>query len=147
MSSDSTGDYDYIVHDVFTGGAEPAALFTLEFLGGLEKLLAANGVIAVVSSSCSTCSTTINISLSFPLANAVHLLNSYYRHRTTPVTLRCRPQEWFSTPSSPSSLTAAYSATTHQTHLRQRANSSIWFFSARNEETPLCSVLLYQRTT
>ena len=41
--------YDYIVHDVFTGGAEPLPLFTLEFLRGLDTLLKPNGVIAIVS--------------------------------------------------------------------------------------------------
>lgn len=41
--------YDYIVHDVFTGGAEPISLFTLEFLQGLSDLLKPNGVIAIVS--------------------------------------------------------------------------------------------------
>ncbi|KAI9812772.1 MAG: hypothetical protein M1827_004528 [Pycnora praestabilis] len=39
--------YDYIVHDVFTGGAEPEELFTVEFLGGLSELLKAGGVIAI----------------------------------------------------------------------------------------------------
>ncbi|KAI1498808.1 S-adenosyl-L-methionine-dependent methyltransferase [Biscogniauxia marginata] len=39
--------YDYIVHDVFTGGAEPIALFTDEFLEGLKHMLKANGVIAI----------------------------------------------------------------------------------------------------
>ena len=41
--------YDYIVHDVFTGGAEPIELFTQEFLQGLSDMLNADGVIAVVS--------------------------------------------------------------------------------------------------
>lgn len=41
--------YDYIIHDVFTGGAEPAALFTQEFLHGLNLLLKADGVIAIAS--------------------------------------------------------------------------------------------------
>jgi spermidine synthase len=41
--------YDYIVHDVFTGGAEPAELFTVEFLEGLNALLKDDGVIAIVS--------------------------------------------------------------------------------------------------
>lgn len=41
--------YDYIIHDVFTGGAEPAELFTQEFLTGLSQLLKPDGVIAVVS--------------------------------------------------------------------------------------------------
>jgi hypothetical protein len=41
------GRYDYIVHDVFTGGAEPVALFTLEFLSSLAALLKPSGVIAI----------------------------------------------------------------------------------------------------
>ena len=41
--------YDYIIHDVFTGGAEPVELFTLEFLFGLRALLKDDGVIAIVS--------------------------------------------------------------------------------------------------
>jgi spermidine synthase len=41
--------YDYIVHDVFTGGAEPIPLFTLEFLQSLHTLLKPGGVIAIVS--------------------------------------------------------------------------------------------------
>jgi spermidine synthase len=40
--------YDYIVHDVFTGGVEPVGLFTYEFLKGLENLLKEDGVIAIV---------------------------------------------------------------------------------------------------
>ena len=40
--------YNYIIHDVFTGGAEPATLFTQEFLQGLSNLLKPNGVIAIV---------------------------------------------------------------------------------------------------
>ncbi|RAL06073.1 spermidine synthase [Aspergillus ibericus CBS 121593] len=39
--------YDYIVHDVFTGGAEPLELFTLEFLENLGALLKDDGVIAI----------------------------------------------------------------------------------------------------
>ncbi|KAK3945558.1 polyamine aminopropyltransferase [Diplogelasinospora grovesii] len=39
--------FDYIVHDVFTGGAEPIPLFTLEFLEGLAALLKPDGVIAI----------------------------------------------------------------------------------------------------
>jgi len=41
--------YDYIIHDVFTGGAEPIDLFTYEFLTGLSSLLEWDGVIAIVS--------------------------------------------------------------------------------------------------
>lgn len=43
--------YDFIVHDVFTGGAEPVDLFTLEFLTHLHTLLQPNGAIAIVSRS------------------------------------------------------------------------------------------------
>ncbi|KAI0386381.1 S-adenosyl-L-methionine-dependent methyltransferase [Hypomontagnella monticulosa] len=39
--------YDYIIHDVFTGGAEPIPLFTEEFLAGLKHMLKPNGVIAI----------------------------------------------------------------------------------------------------
>ena len=39
--------YDYIIHDVFTGGAEPVELFTFEFLTGLKELLHPNGTIAI----------------------------------------------------------------------------------------------------
>ncbi|KAK8069796.1 spermine spermidine synthase [Apiospora phragmitis] len=39
--------YDYILHDVFTGGAEPIPLFTLEFLQSLNTLLKPDGVIAI----------------------------------------------------------------------------------------------------
>lgn len=41
--------YDYIVHDVFTGGAEPLELFTIDFLKGLYALLSVEGTIAIVS--------------------------------------------------------------------------------------------------
>lgn len=41
--------FDYIIHDVFTGGAEPVDLFTFEFLRDLNSLLKPNGVVAIVS--------------------------------------------------------------------------------------------------
>lgn len=41
--------FDYIIHDVFTGGAEPIELFTEEFLVTLRALLSPSGVIAIVS--------------------------------------------------------------------------------------------------
>lgn len=50
-ASGKSPKYDYIVHDVFTGGAEPAELFTFEFLTGLHSLLKDDGVIAIVSST------------------------------------------------------------------------------------------------
>lgn len=52
LSRQSNQVFDYIVHDVFTGGAEPVDLFTLEFLQGLGDLLKPEGVIAVVSLLC-----------------------------------------------------------------------------------------------
>jgi hypothetical protein len=41
--------YDYVVHDVFTGGAEPVELFTVEFIRDLRAILKPSGVIAIVS--------------------------------------------------------------------------------------------------
>ncbi|KAJ4331385.1 hypothetical protein N0V85_009957, partial [Neurospora sp. IMI 360204] len=41
------GQFDYIIHDVFTGGAEPVALFTYEFLQNLNSLLKPDGVVAI----------------------------------------------------------------------------------------------------
>ena len=38
--------YDYIIHDVFTGGAEPVYLFTTEFMQGLYNLLKDDGAVA-----------------------------------------------------------------------------------------------------
>lgn len=48
-TAESETKYDYIVHDVFTGGAEPVALFTYEFLQDLHAMLKPTGVIAIVS--------------------------------------------------------------------------------------------------
>ncbi|KAI4197590.1 MAG: hypothetical protein LQ350_005823 [Teloschistes chrysophthalmus] len=42
-----TEKYNYIIHDVFTGGAEPIDLFTVEFLTALKNHLKVNGVIAI----------------------------------------------------------------------------------------------------
>ncbi|KAL9627940.1 MAG: hypothetical protein Q9204_006223 [Flavoplaca sp. TL-2023a] len=39
--------FEYIIHDVFTGGAEPIDLFTVEFLTGLKQMLTVDGVIAI----------------------------------------------------------------------------------------------------
>lgn len=44
---DQAGRFDYIVHDVFTGGSVPAALFAEPFLKDLYGLLHPSGVIAV----------------------------------------------------------------------------------------------------
>lgn len=47
----SNRKYDYIIHDVFTGGAEPIELFTVEFLDSLKDILKHDGVIAIVGYS------------------------------------------------------------------------------------------------
>ncbi|TQW09381.1 spermine/spermidine synthase [Cordyceps javanica] len=48
LAADAAGArFDYIVHDVFTGGAEPVDLFTLEFLQQLHVLLKPHGSIAI----------------------------------------------------------------------------------------------------
>ncbi|KAL5118682.1 hypothetical protein ACEQ8H_003359 [Pleosporales sp. CAS-2024a] len=46
-SVSNPASFHYIIHDVFTGGAEPVALFTTEFLSGLYKLLTDDGVVAI----------------------------------------------------------------------------------------------------
>jgi hypothetical protein len=48
MTTNVNARYDIIIHDVFTGGAEPVELFTLEFLSNLAALLRPDGVIAIV---------------------------------------------------------------------------------------------------
>lgn len=47
MGPEPTQKYDYIIHDVFTGGAEPLPLFTSSFLQDLSSLLSDDGVIAL----------------------------------------------------------------------------------------------------
>ena len=55
--------YDYVIHDVFTGGSEPVGLFTQEFLSGLKFLLKEDGVIAIVSHSLFPASLVLHWSL------------------------------------------------------------------------------------
>lgn len=47
--ADEMKGYDYVIHDVFTGGAEPASLFAVEFLSSLRRTMKPNGSIAIVS--------------------------------------------------------------------------------------------------
>ncbi|KAL8418848.1 hypothetical protein RB594_002161 [Gaeumannomyces avenae] len=47
LANASSEQFNYIVNDVFTGGAEPIELFTLEFLQDLHTLLTPQGVIAI----------------------------------------------------------------------------------------------------
>lgn len=74
VANDTTQRYDYIIHDVFTGGAEPIALFTDEFLRNLHRALKPDGVIAIVS----------RVS-PFPLPTSTD------RRRTTPPTSSSQP--------------------------------------------------------
>lgn len=60
---DESQRFDYILHDVFTGGAEPIPLFTLEFLQSLSTLLKPDGVIAIVSRSPSPFPPCINLTV------------------------------------------------------------------------------------
>ncbi|KAI6858436.1 spermine/spermidine synthase [Hortaea werneckii] len=46
-SKEESQKYDYILHDVFTGGVEPLSLFTNSFLSDLRNLLTPNGVIGL----------------------------------------------------------------------------------------------------
>src|SRR6266536_3101620 len=48
LANNTEEKFDYIVHDVFTGGAEPVDLFTVEFISNLRTILKPGGVIAIV---------------------------------------------------------------------------------------------------
>ncbi|GAA6032581.1 hypothetical protein JCM8097_004826 [Rhodosporidiobolus ruineniae] len=63
--------FDYIIHDVFTGGAVPSSLFTLEFWSSLRTLLHPSGVLAVNFAG-STSSTSSKLILSTLLASFSH---------------------------------------------------------------------------
>ena len=41
--------YQYIIHDVFTGGAAPSSLLTTDMMEDMKKLMVDDGVIAIVS--------------------------------------------------------------------------------------------------
>lgn len=43
------GVYDYVLHDVFTGGLVPGKLFTIEALDRAKKVLKEDGILALVS--------------------------------------------------------------------------------------------------
>jgi hypothetical protein len=46
-SVSNPSSFNMIIHDVFTGGAEPVYLFTLEFMKGLYDLLTEDGAVAI----------------------------------------------------------------------------------------------------
>ncbi|RMZ91440.1 hypothetical protein DV736_g1344, partial [Chaetothyriales sp. CBS 134916] len=47
VKKNQTKIFTHVIHDVFTGGAEPVELFTLEFLSGLRDLMTDDGVVAI----------------------------------------------------------------------------------------------------
>jgi len=47
MSAPDITTYDYIIHDVFTGGEAPLALYTTSFLRALRRLMKEDGVAAI----------------------------------------------------------------------------------------------------
>ncbi|RMZ74996.1 hypothetical protein DV737_g5547, partial [Chaetothyriales sp. CBS 132003] len=47
VNKNQTKIFTHVIHDVFTGGAEPIQLFTLEFLSGLRDLMTDDGVVAI----------------------------------------------------------------------------------------------------
>lgn len=57
----TTKKYDYIIHDVFTGGYEPLNLFTSEFLRNLRTLLAPGGAIAINYAGDTDAPLTLNV--------------------------------------------------------------------------------------
>ncbi|GAA5836603.1 hypothetical protein JCM11251_002674 [Rhodosporidiobolus azoricus] len=63
--------FDYIIHDVFTGGALPSSLFTFEFWSSLRSLLHTSGVLAVNFAG-SLGSTSTRLILSTLLASFPH---------------------------------------------------------------------------
>jgi len=40
--------YDYVIHDVFTGGGVPPSLFSLEALHDIQRIMKPDGVLALV---------------------------------------------------------------------------------------------------
>ena len=48
VTESSKKKWDFVVHDVFTGGSVPAHLFTTEMWSATNAVLADNGVVAVV---------------------------------------------------------------------------------------------------
>lgn len=109
--------YDYIIHDVFTGGAEPAELFTIEFLKDLSSLLKDDGVIAIVS---------LNPSICLPQTDLTNTSS-----RTTPGTSLSTQQGSSSAPFKLSSHPAASSASRHRAETTRTPTSPTSFSSVR----------------
>jgi hypothetical protein len=119
----SSQRYDYIIHDVFTGGAEPVALFTSEFLTGLYDLLQPNGAIAIV------CLITLSLLPLYP-----RLIHADGVHRTMlgicPCLRQASSYEPFAqySPSAASFAKTSLPSTIEQHH--PSVTSPIWSYSA-----------------
>lgn len=133
QQSPSIHKYDYIIHDVFTGGTEPAELFTLEFLKDLSSLLKDDGVIAIVSH---------NLLLPACLNSISHII-----FRITPETLPSTPQDSSSAPFYPSSHPAASSANRHRAKMTRTRTSPTWSSSARRAATHRSDSVIPNRRT
>lgn len=104
--------FDYIVHDVFTGGAEPVSLFTLEFLQNLYALLKPNGVVAIVRRPSDYADPPNPPLRALPTSLfCERITNTDFR--TMRVISHCLRQKSSSTPSGKSSLRAESTARTH----------------------------------
>jgi spermidine synthase len=68
--------YDYVVHDCFSGGGLPAHLFTLQFWEDLKEIMNPDGVVAVVSRSCTICGLDPLANVLPPLKNFAGKINS-----------------------------------------------------------------------
>lgn len=124
--------FDYIVHDVFTGGAEPVDLFTLEFIQDLHSILKPGGVIAIVSLVC------ISVFL-FPVE--LHhrtSIGTETSNRTTPAISSSPQPASSSTPSTPSFPAAASSASPRRPQPTPSqptgGTSPTWLFFARSQK-------------
>jgi spermidine synthase len=75
------GDFDYVIHDVFTGGSVPSSLFTLECWQAIRARLKDDGVLAVVSSTRIkfSCSCSDRNLLSFDAYLTGNLVDSHAR--------------------------------------------------------------------
>ena len=118
--------YEYIIHDVFTGGAEPIDLFTVEFLTGLKQMLTVDGVIAIVR--------YLLLHLPPPKALSWHtksfLIKVLICNRTMPATCTFPPPALSSSLSSPSFPNAAFSANPPSLPLLLKQISQTSSFSA-----------------
>ena len=134
-SKETRNSYDYIIHDVFTGGAEPIDLFTRDFIMGLSDLLRPDGIIAIVRTK--TTDVIESITPNSPLTNI----------RTTPATSFFPSPPQSSAPSNPSSQNAACIAKRHHPKLQGRWTTPTWSCSAESRPKNSRSAIQSKRTS